>query len=193
MTRSTEYPVSPVFLDRWSPRAFDGKPMPTADLMTILEAASWAPSAYNFQPWRFLYALRGDEHWQTMLATLIPFNREWAANASALVVFLSETTMGDPEKPSHSHSFDTGAAWGHFALQATMLGYYTHGMVGIDFEEAARLLAVPSGFRIEAAAVVGRIGDPATLPEKLREREVPSTRKPLEATAFHGPFPAGEA
>lgn len=187
--RQSQTDVSQIFLDRWSPRAFDGGAMPHADLMTIIDAAHWAPSAFNHQPWRFLYALRGDAHWEGFLDLLLPFNRQWAAKASALVFFVSDRLMGAPDKPSHSHSFDTGAAWAMFAMQATLMGYHSHGMSGIAMGEAVAALGVGDGFRLEAAAVVGRIGDPETLPEKLRAREAPSERKPLSDIAFAGPLP----
>lgn len=167
--------------------------MPAEDLMTMIEAARWTPSAFNYQPWRLIYALRGDAHWEALLDLLIPFNRSWAASASAIVFFVSEKDMGSPDKPSWSHSFDTGAAWAHFALQAAMLGYHSHGMSGILIDDATTALALPANFRVDAAAVVGRIGDPASLPEALRAREAPSDRKPHTEIAFHGRLPEDAA
>jgi nitroreductase len=190
MPRSSATAVAQQFLDRWSPRAYDGSVMPQADLDTILEAGRWAPSAYNYQPWRFLYAHRGDAHWARFLDLLVPFNRSWAKDASVLLFIVSEETMGAPDKPAHSHSFDAGAAWGQIGLQALLSGYYAHGMTGVDFYRAAAELGVPDGFRVEAAIAIGRRGDPATLPDGLRERETPSDRKPLGEIAFAGNFPA---
>ena len=189
-TRQTDTALAPMFLHRWSPRAFDGSVMASEDLRTILDAGRWAPSSYNYQPWRFLFATRDEaESWSQFVDLLIPFNAVWAADASALVFIVSELTMGSPDKPSHSHSFDSGAAWAGIALQAHMLGYHAHAMVGFDFDRAREVLAVPDSFRIEAAVAIGRRGDPASLPEKLREREVPSDRKPLSEIAFAGKFP----
>jgi nitroreductase len=191
--RTAETAIAPLFLDRWSPRAFDGGAVPQADLDTMFDAARWAPSAYNAQPWTFLYAVKGDANWDRFLAGLVPFNQGWAKEAGALVYFVSDTLMNgdDPEKaaPSHTHSFDTGAAWASFAFQAHILGYHTHGMSGVDFDAVAKELKVPSRYKVEAAAVVGRIGDPATLPEDLRAREVKSDRKPLATAAIAGDFP----
>ena len=137
--RIPDRPIETVFLERWSPRAFDAASMPMADLLTVLEAARWAPSAYNVQPWRLLYSLRGDTYWQTYLSLLDRFNSSWAQHASALVVVLSDSMMpGDgsgPDKRSRSHSFDAGAAWTQLALQATALGYQAHAMAGLDFEK----------------------------------------------------------
>jgi nitroreductase len=191
--RKAHYPIAPIFLDRWSPRAFDSSVIPDQDLMTIFEAARWAPSSFNYQPWRLLYAKREDEAWALFLDLLIPFNQSWAHSASVLIYFLSDSQMemvaGQPF-PSHSHSFDTGAAWASIALQATMLGYHAHGMVGVDFDRARETLKVPERYRFEAAAVIGRLGDIATLDEKLRAREAPSDRKPVSDFAFRGAWPS---
>jgi nitroreductase len=191
--RAPDHPVDGLFLRRWSPRAFDGSEMPEEDLLTMFEAARWAPSAFNSQPWRFLFARRGDENWQQFLGLLIPWNQSWAHSASALVYILSDSLpftdkAGEPAT-SHTHSYDAGAAWACLALQASLMGYQAHGMSGVDFERARTELGVPERFRIEAAAVVGRVGDPAILSEKLRARETPSGRKPVSELAFTGNFP----
>jgi nitroreductase len=191
--REPDHPVAPLFLERWSPRAFDESEIAEEDLLTMFEAARWAPSAFNSQPWRFLYARRGDPDWKRFLGLLIPWNQSWAHSASALVYILSDRLPftgkeGEPAT-SHTHSFDSGAAWACFALQASLMGYQAHGMSGVDFERAEAELEVPDRYRIEAAAVVGRIGDPAMLPEKLRARETPSGRRPVADFAFSGNFP----
>lgn len=193
--RSTDLPVEPLFLDRWSPRAFDGSAIDPTDLATILDAARWAPSAFNFQPWRFLYAHRDTLDWQRFLDLLLPFNAAWASRASALVVILSDRLIEAPggdasPKPSYSHSFDTGAAWALLALQATRLGYAAHGMTGVDFDKARSDLAVPERFHIEAAVAIGRPGDKAILPETLQQREQPSPRRGIAELAFEGSYPA---
>jgi nitroreductase len=160
--------------------------------MTIFEAARWAPSAFNSQPWRFLYARRWDANWERFLSLLIPWNQGWAHSASVLIYILSDSLMEtkpDVWKESHSHSFDAGAAWACLALQATRMGYRAHGMSGVDFDRARLELKVPERYRIEAAAVVGRVGDPAQLDDKLRAREMPSGRRPVSEIAFAGDFP----
>ena len=193
--RQPDHPVDPLFLERWSPRAFDGSQMPEQDLLTIFEAARWAPSAFNSQPWHFLYARRGDPDWQRFLSLLIPWNQGWAHSASVLVYIVSDTlpltdkATGEPA-PSTTHSFDTGAAWACLALQATRMGYFAHGMSGIQYELARAELALPERYRLDAACVIGRIGDPAQLEEKLRAREVPSGRKPLAEFVHAGCFPS---
>ena len=192
--RTADHPIDAMFLERWSPRAFAAEELPEADLLTMLEAARWAPSSYNSQPWRFIYARRGTVHWDRFLDLLVPFNRSWAASASALVVLVSNSLMrppgSDKDVPSHTHSFDTGTASGYFALQANRMGWWVHGMVGFDMDRAFAELDVPIGYRVEAAFAVGRLGDPAGLPEALRERERPSARTPLADLAFEGTFRA---
>ena len=191
MIRQAHGRVERLFLKRWSPRSFDGSAVPEEDLAVMFEAARWAPSEFNHQPWRFLYAHRGDAHWQPFLSLLIPFNASWVGNAGVLMFILSKVVRGEGDKaaPSHSHSFDAGAAWALFALQATALGYHAHGMTGVDFDRARIALDVPEGFRIEAAAAIGRRDAPERLPEGLRERERPSDRKPVNEIAFAGGFP----
>jgi nitroreductase len=113
-TRTADPRILPAIVDRWSPRSFDGQPVPAQDLATIFEAAGLAPSAFNFQPWRFLYAVKGDAHWDAFLDILIPFNQGWAASAGALVFIIStetSTAADGTTSPLYSHSFDAGAAW----------------------------------------------------------------------------------
>lgn len=184
--------VLPEIVERWSPRAFDPAAIPQADLDVIFEAAGWAPSAFNYQPWRFLYAPRTDEAlFASFLSALVPFNQTWAKDAGAIIYIVSDELMRSDkgDKPNHSHSFDAGAAWATLALQAHALGYITHGMTGVDFDKAREVLDLPEGYRVEAAVAIGRHGKAEDLPEGLREREVPSTRKPLAEVAIAGTFP----
>ena len=192
-TRIADYPIDPMFLDRWSPRAFNGEDIAEADLMTILEAGRWAPSSYNSQPWRFLWARRGTPNWDKFLGLLVPFNQSWAKDASALVILVSRELMrppgADADTPSYSHSLDAGTASGYIALQANRMGWFVHGMVGVDMDRAFEELNVPAGHRVEAAYAIGRRGDPNNLPEMLRGRETPNDRAPLSELAFEGGFP----
>lgn len=189
--RKADARVLPVIVDRWSPRAFDGVAVPAEDLAVIFEAAGLAPSAFNVQPWRFLYAVPGDTNWDAFVDILVPFNQGWAKDAGALVFILSQETSTGPDGktgPLYSHSFDAGSAWALLAIQATSMGYHTHGMTGIDFDKARTVLGVPEGFRIEAATVIGRQTTPEKLPDFLREREAPSGRKPVGEFAVAGTF-----
>ncbi|WP_334175255.1 nitroreductase family protein [Pseudoxanthobacter sp.] len=191
-SRAAEQPINPVFLERWSPRAMTGEPISREELLTLFEAARWAPSAYNAQPWRFIYALRDTPAWETFLNILIPFNQGWAKNAAALVVIVSDSEMlppgSDKPVPSHSHSFDAGAAWASLALQAVHSGLAVHGMTGIDFARAAADLGVPASWRVEAAVAIGKQADKSVLPEGLAAREAPSGRKPLAEIVSEGRF-----
>ena len=191
--RNSEYPIDTVFLDRWSPRAFDGSTMPMVDLLTVLEAARWAPSAFNLQPWRFLYSRRDDAYWQNYLSLLDSFNLSWAQHASALLFVLSDTLIpGDenqPDKLSNYHSFDTGAAWAQLALQATSLGYHSHAMAGINFDASRKNLIVPERYQVEIAIAIGKRADQSILSETLQAREQPSQRYAINEIAFAGVFP----
>jgi nitroreductase len=188
--RTAHSKVEKLLVERWSPRAFDGSEIPQEDLDVIFEAAGWAPSAYNVQPWTFLYAHRGDANWDLFLSQLVEFNQSWAKDASVLVYVVSDKYMRSDKGNSdnHSHSFDAGSAWVLAALQAQALGYHTHGMTGIKFGEAETALGIPADHRLEAAFVIGKAAGKERLPEFLQEREVPSTRKPVSEIAKAGTF-----
>ena len=192
--RVAAYPIEPFFLERWSPRAFDRSPIGDDELFALFEAARWAPSSFNHQPWRFVYAHREGADWERFAGLLMPFNAGWARQASVLVFMLSDTLIqlpgSDAPRPSHSHSFDAGAAWAYLALQASMQGLATHGMTGVDFEGARVELAVPDQYRIETAIAIGRRGDKSRLPEQLQGREAPSPRRPLAELAAPARFGA---
>lgn len=194
-SRTSEYPIDSFFLDRWSPRAFTDATIDRQTMLTILDAAHWAPSSGNGQPWRFVYGLRGTQAFDAILDLLVEGNQRWAKNAAALMVIVSKSyrvSSNGEHKPAYTHSFDTGAAWFSTICQAMKLGYHAHGMEGFDKARAVDVLGLPEGFRVEAAAAIGQIASADTLPEDLREREVPSGRKPLSEFAFEGKF-SGEA
>ena len=184
--RHAEYPVDPLFLDRWSPRAMSGEGIADAELRTLLTAASWAPSSYNAQPWRMLYAHRATPAWPRFFDLLTEGNKLWAHNAAALVLFVSKRVNDVSGRPSATHSFDTGAAWGYFALQAHMRGYAAHGMQGFDYARARQELGIPEIFHVEAMAAIGRPASKESLPAQLQERERPNSRRPLAETACEG-------
>ncbi len=192
--RQPDHPVEPLFVERWSPRAFTGEEISEAELATIFEAARWAPSSYNSQPWRFLYARRGTPLFDTFFGLLSAYNQQWAANATVLIVAVSARTFLKPGTSevlvSRSHSFDTGAAWANLALQATRLGWHAHGIGGFDAEQARAVLGVPVDHDVEAAIAIGRRGDKALLPESFHKGESPNGRRPLSETVFEGGFPA---
>lgn len=190
--RTADFPIDPMFLERWSPRAFTGEPISEPELLTILEAARWAPSSFNAQPWRFIFARRDTPDWERLLDLLSPSNRAWAKDASALVILISHRFMRGPgedaDVPSATHSLDAGTASGYLALQANKSGWFVHGMAGFDKLRAVDDLAIPKEYHVEAAYAIGKLGDPSKLPEALRAREHPSARLALKDITFEGTF-----
>lgn len=192
-TRAPEYPADRIFADRWSPRGFTQEHVPERVLNTFFEAARWAPSAFNSQPWRFLYVLRNEPEFEAFLTPLIEFNQGWARHAAALVYLLSRKHFSPQGKTepqlSRTHSFDSGAAWANFANQATVAGWVAHGMSGFDLDKARAMLRVPECFAVEIAIAVGRKGDGAHLPPVLLQREQPSGRSTVGDLVARGLFP----
>lgn len=186
--RKSEYPIDTVFLDRWSPRAMSGEALSDAELMTLFEAAHWAPSSGNSQPWRFLYARRDTEHWPLFFELLNEGNRTWCHRAAALLVFISRTTNEKSGRALVTHSYDTGAAWMSLALQGWIKGLVVHGMAGFDYARAKDALHVPDDFTVEAMAAVGRLGPKEELPPQHLSREFPSQRRPVADLVFAGPY-----
>lgn len=186
--RQADHPVDALFLDRWSPRAMSGEEISREELMVLFEAARWAPSSYNNQPWRILYARRDSEEWPLFFGLLADSNKAWCRNAAALLLFVSKTTFDHNGKISRTHTYDCGAAWENLALQGFLNGYVVHGMQGFDYEAARTLLNIPDGFQVEAMAALGRPGAKESLPEELQKREAPNSRKGVEQTVCEGPF-----
>jgi nitroreductase len=192
MSRTTEHDIHALFLDRWSPRAFTGETIDEATLHRFFEAARWAPSSFNSQPWRFIYGRRDTLHWQPIFDALSESNRLWAGRASVLIAVVSATTWVPPGKtdrqPLGSHSFDTGAAWASLAFQATHAGWHAHGMGGFDRDRLRANLAVPEDHRLEAVVAIGKRADKSVLPESLQLREQPNQRRPLGELVAEGRF-----
>jgi hypothetical protein len=187
-TRTTHLPVDADILARWSPRAFDASALDEDTLHTLFEAARWAPSAYNAQPWRFVYALRDTPEWDELLSALLPFNAAWAGQASALFFILSDTQITPPGAkspvPSGTHSFDAGAAWGLLALQAAKLGLHTHAMAGFDRTAPRRFWAAASSSTSRRLWPSGALAIRPACPKPCARAEVPSARLPLDEIAF---------
>ncbi|WP_049919965.1 nitroreductase family protein [Halobiforma nitratireducens] len=186
--REPEHDVDPIFVNRWSPRAMTGEPLPEAEYMPLFEAARWAPSAFNNQHWRFLVADREDEEWETFVGLLNEMNQAWASDAAALAVIVSKTTFDHNGEPAPTNAFDTGAAWQNLALEGARRGLAVHAMAGLDYERAADELDVPAAFEVQAMVAIGERAPPETLPDDLAEREQPSDRKPLEEIVHRGGF-----
>ena len=184
--RKADHPIDSLFLDRWSPRAMSGEPLAESELLTLFEAARWAPSASNLQPWRIFYAMRDTPEWPVFFGLLKESNQVWCRNAAALLVFASVSVNPKTGTPLKTHSYDTGSAWVSVALQGWLKGLVVHGMAGFDHEQARQRLAIPGDWTVEAMAAVGRPGRVEDLPENLRAREVPSTRHQVTDFAFRG-------
>ena len=191
-SRTPDYPIDALFTRRWSPRSFTGDGIEPAELFALLEAARWAPSGFNAQPWRFIYGRRDTPGWDPIFHSLAEFNQGWAHRAAALVLIISKTRWIPPGQdalqPITSHSFDAGAAWASLAFQATLSGWSTHGIGGFDKEKARAALAVPEDYAIEAVVAIGRRGDKDQLPPGLQARETPNQREPLVKLVADGRF-----
>lgn len=184
--RRADHPIEPLFLRRWSPRAMSGEAVSEGEMLTLFEAARWAPSTYNEQEWRFLYARRNTASWPLFFELLVEGNRAWCQRAALLAVILAHKVFQRNGKPNPVHLQDCGHAFENLALQGTAMGLVVHGMQGFDFEKARTTLAVPDDYAVAAMFAVGRPGDPDELPESLRQREMPSDRKPLSELIREG-------
>ena len=186
--RKPKFPVHPWILSRWSPRAMTGEALSDAELFSLFEAARWAPSSYNNQPWRFLYGKRETPQWDFFFNLMIDFNKGWTKNAGALVLALSKTHFEHNGKPCRTHSFDTGAAWMSMALEGASQGLVIHGMEGFDYDRARKDLNIPEEYAIEALIAIGKRAPPQTLPQDLLEKEKPSPRKEIQEFVSEGKF-----
>ncbi|PKN88073.1 MAG: nitroreductase [Deltaproteobacteria bacterium HGW-Deltaproteobacteria-1] len=180
-------PVQDIFVNRWSPRAMSGTEIDDATLMSLFEAARWAPSSNNNQPWRFIYARRNTPRWEVFFNLLAEGNQVWAKHAAVLIVVISKTTF-DSGKPARTHSYDAGAAWVSLALQGSLLNLVVHGMQGFDYDRAKQELRVPDDYQVEAMIAVGHHGKKEDLPDDLQKREFPSPRKSVSEIALEGMY-----
>lgn len=165
-----------------------GEALSEEEVRSLFEAARWAPSSYNEQPWRFLYAKRNTAHWDLFFDLLIDFNKEWCANAALLGMILSRGRFAKNEKPAPTHALDAGAAWENICLEGTARGLVVHGMQGFDYEKARMTLHVPEVWQIHAMFAAGKRAPKSILSPALQEREVPSQRKKVSEFAFEGFF-----
>jgi len=190
--REAEHAIEPAFLNRWSPRAFSPEPVDDETLMRVFEAARWAASSYNEQPWRFLLA-RSEEDRATFLDFLTPSNQAWAKNAPVLVLIVSKKTFSHNGQPNAVFAFDAGTCSGYLTLQASLCGLIAHGMAGFDRDKARAALNIPDDFDPMAVFAIGKRGDKNALPPAAQEREVPSNRRPVRESIMEGGFqPAAE-
>ena len=184
----TEYPVHEFIRERWSPRAFAEKAIAPADLRSLFEAARWAPSSSNEQPWAFIVATRDDkENFTKALQPLVEFNANWAKHAYVLGFALSELAFAKNNAPNRNAQYDTGAAMAWLTVEATARGLFVHQMAGFDPETAREVFEIPAAWDAIAAFAIGHPGDPASLPQPYRDRESsPRKRKPIREFVMTG-------
>jgi nitroreductase len=182
------YPVHDFIRQRWSPRAFSDRKFTPPDLCRLLEAARWAPSSANEQPWSFLVATKDDQtEFEKLFSCLVPGNQRWAGAAPVLMLSISHLLFEEDKSPNRHAFHDVGLAVENLILQAMSMELFVHQMAGFDVEKAKTLFGIPEGHEPVAMIAVGYLGDADTLPDKLREREMAArSRKPLEEFVFTG-------
>jgi nitroreductase len=183
-----DFPVHELIRERWSPRAFADKPVPKEVLRSIFEAARWAPSSNNEQPWAYLVATKDDKDtFEKMVSVLVEFNVAWAKSAPVLAIAVSHLVFAKNNAPNRNAQYDTGAATALLSVEATARGLAVHQMAGFDPEKARQGFGIPAGWEAIAAIAIGYPGDPASLPQPLKDRELaPRTRKPIAEFVMDG-------
>lgn len=183
-----KYPVHSLIRERWSPRAFDDRPVEREKLLQLFEAARWAASCFNEQPWRFIIATREiPEVYQKLFDCMVEANQIWAKQAPVLMLSLAEKNFAYNQKLNRHFMHDLGLAMGNFSLQATELGLFVHQMAGFSTDKARENLKLPDDVEPAAMVAIGYAGDLDTLPEKLKTKELePRVRKPISELVYQG-------
>lgn len=190
--RKSDYLIDSVFLDRWSPRAMSGENFSDEELMILFEAARWAPSAFNEQPWKFIYAHKETPDWTRFFSLLDEWNQSWCKNAGVLVCLIASKKFAKTDKLNRNALSDAGAAWENLALQGSLKGYVVHGMAGYNVEKARGVLKVSDDYEIVHMFAIGKPGNKDDLPEKAKLAERPNSRKPVSEFVFEGEFKSNE-
>jgi nitroreductase len=172
--------VLPVILERWSPRAFSDRDVSPSDLKVIFEAARWAPSSFNEQPWRFIVGHRNSETYKKIAESMVPFNQAWATTAPVLILSVAKTRFSHNDSPNNYAVHDLGAADGFITLQAASMGIATHQMAGFDQAKAREAFSIPEVYAIGSVMALGYQGEPSILGEHYQGQEQsPRSRKSL--------------
>jgi len=187
-SRKSDYPINKIFLDRWSPRAMSGESISEEELMTLFEAARWASSSFNEQPWRFIYAKRESPQWEKMFNLLMDGNKTWCKDAAVLVCAISKKTFTRNNSPHPTHMFSTGSAFENLALQGSNMGLVVHGMGGFFADKAKTELKVSDDYEVNMMFAIGKPGNLQDLPEGLQKAEKVTDRKPINEFIFEGEF-----
>ncbi|MEH2262958.1 nitroreductase family protein [Nostoc sp.] len=184
----TDYPIHELLAERWSPYAFQDRPVSQADLRSLFEAARWSASSYNEQPWSYLVATKENpDHFQQLLSCLVEANQIWAQNAPVLALGIASLRFTRNNQENKAAIHDLGLASGNLVVEATARGICVHEMIGILPDKARDLFDIPEGFEAWTAMAIGYQGDPITLPDALKERDLsPRQRKPLDQFVFSG-------
>ena len=185
---STEYPVIDLIKNRWSPRAFSGNTVEEEKIMSLLEAARWAPSCFNEQPWNFiLFKKENQEEFNKIIDVLSPRNQLWAKNAPLIMLSVAKINFEHNRKLNRHASHDVGSAVTNLTIQATSMGLYVHQMAGFDSEKAKQLFKIPEGYEPVSAIAIGYFGSPFDLPEEFKKAELAHrSRIPISDFAFKG-------
>lgn len=179
--RITQFPCDEIFLTRRSTRAFDlEKKIDHDELMSCFEAARWAPSSYNSQPWRYVYAEKGSLAYNNMVESMVEFNKQWASHAQYLILICSRTKMRHNDAYARTHSLDAGSSYIQFILEAHQRGIACHPMDGFSHEKIRAFFNIPEIYQIEALVACGKPGDISLLPAALKEKEIPTERLKIE-------------
>ena len=184
----TRYPIHALLRERWSPRAFADRMVEPEELRSLLEAARWAPSSFNEQPWSFIVATKQHPgEYERLLSCLVEGNVRWAQHAPVLMLSVAKLAFERNQKPNRHAFHDVGLAVENLVIQGMALGLFVHQMAGFHADRAREVYGIPEGYDPVAAMAIGYLDDPARLPDDLRGRELaPRTRKPLESFVFSG-------
>jgi nitroreductase len=184
----TDFPVHDLITERWSPRAFSDKPIAPEVLASLFEAARWAPSSSNEQPWTYIVSTKDDaENFAKLVSVLVPFNATWAQHAPVLALAVAQLSFAKNGTPNRNAQYDVGAASTWLTVEATSRGIFVHQMAGYDHDKARQVFEIPAGWEPIAAIAIGYPGDPNSLPQPLRDREAaPRTRKPISGFVMSG-------
>src|SRR6184192_1582833 len=166
-----QYPIHDLLQKRWSPRAFSAQPVESDKLRSLFEAARWAPSSFNEQPWAYIVATKDEkDNFEKILSVLVEFNAQWANGAPVLGLAVAKLAFANNNAPNRNAQYDTGAATALLSVEATARGLAVHQMAGFDPEKARQVFGIPAGWAPIAAVAIGYPGDPASLPPPLKDR-----------------------
>jgi nitroreductase len=188
--------ILPVILERWSPRAFSDRYVNPSDLKKVFEAARWAPSSFNEQPWRYFMGQRESETWNKIFSALVPANQLWAQTAAVLILGIAKTRFSHNDSPNNYAVHDLGAADAFITLQAAALGLHTHQMAGFDWVKAREAFQIPEIYAMGSVMALGYQADPSALPHEhyQSQEQMPRSRKPVSEfvlTAWDHPADLG--